>query len=384
MGKIKNLIKPFAKFILRTYHTAISYIVSNKLKPESYEKLIKDITEKGYNDLPYPIPVLPLQPNTINISFIIPVYNCESYIGYCLDTILQQYTKYTYEIICVNDGSKDNSLNIIKEYHAKYGDKLIVIDQPNGGASKARNVGIDNAKGEYLAFIDSDDFVYDNYINLLMDEAKKFNADIVQAGYNKVLANHTIVYSCPRKPMTFSTNEAEKVFKNVSGYLWSGIIRKSLFDNVRFAQGFWYEDMITKNIIARRAKIISIIPDCIYGYTFNPNSLSTQTWDSKKIKCFDQYFIAKKMHDVSKNVLGLQDDPLYFTTLLHEFSCVVIGRIKNQPLENKKKIFLLMADFINSFKNITLINNDYKRVLNSFLTYDFGKWLHISKSKRYK
>ena len=154
--------------------------------------------------------------------------------------------------------------------------------------------------------MDSDDYVFDNYIEALMNRAKSANADIVQAGYHRVLANHTIYDSFPKHDLIFSIDEQEKVLEHVSGLFWSGVIRKSLFDNVRFPLGYWYEDMMTRNIIVRRAKVISIIKDCLYGYTYNPNSLSTLTWDSRKIKCLDQIFLCKKMDECSDKVLGVK------------------------------------------------------------------------------
>ncbi len=100
------------------------------------------------------------------LSIIIPVYNLEDYIGRCLDSCLAQTVQGGYEIICVNDGSKDNSLSVLREYESKY-PCIRVIDKPNGGVSSARNAGICAAKGEYIWFIDGDDWIADGSCELI-------------------------------------------------------------------------------------------------------------------------------------------------------------------------------------------------------------------------
>lgn len=374
---MKVVLKKTVKKALAQYHYVLSQVSSNRLKEESNEELEAYFKSLGYHELPYPLPVNPLKENGKDLSFIIPVYNCEQYIGYCLDTILNQKTKYSYEIICVNDGSKDNSLKVLEAYQRKYPEKMVVVDQPNGGASKARNTGIDNAQGEYLAFVDSDDYVFDNYIEALMNRAKSASADIVQAGYHRVLANHTIYDSFPKQDLIFSIDEQEKVLEHVSGLLWSGVIRKSLFDNVRFPLGYWYEDMMTRNIIVRRAKVISIIKDCLYGYTYNPNSLSTLTWDSRKIKCLDQIFLCKKMDVCSDNVLGVKLNSLGLSFDLQEFTAVLWTRMAKQPDAVKQKAFSYLHNYIKTINSDILpIGHELQLSYKIILDNDYLKWKH--------
>lgn len=371
-------IKGLVKKILAPYHYGMAKVYSNKLAEESTESLCQYFKGKGYVEGSFLPPTEGLKETTMDLSFILPVYNCGQFIGYCLDTILQQQTKYSYEVICVNDGSKDNSLEVLKEYQAKYPEKLVVIDQKNGGASKARNTGIENARGEYLAFVDSDDFVFENYIDTLMDCAKRDDADIVQAGYCRVLPDHTIIDSNPRQACRFEVvKEPKMALDNVSGYLWSGVIRKSLFDNLRFANGYWYEDMMTRSVVMRRAKRISVVADCLYGYTCNPNSLSTTTWDSHKIKCLDQIFIAKQFQEYSTQVLHLKDDALNLSVMLQELGKMACSRIHCQPGDVKKKAFLLIHNILKDYpKGIEPLTDDLKVVYKAIQTNDYAKWLH--------
>ena len=115
------------------------------------------------------------------ISIIIPVYNVEKYISRCLDSILANTYQNT-EIILVNDGSKDDSQKIIEEYKKKYTDKIILIEQENKGPAEARNVGIVKASGEYIMFIDSDDFIEKDYIENYANQIKEDDYDLVMGG----------------------------------------------------------------------------------------------------------------------------------------------------------------------------------------------------------
>lgn len=117
--------------------------------------------------------------NKILLSFIVPVYNVEKYLEDCLDSILNQDVSHeVYEIICVNDGSTDNSLEILKKYTEKYSN-IRIVDKPNGGVSSARNEGIKNACGKWIWFIDSDDYIIENGLKFLLEQAEKNKTDLV-------------------------------------------------------------------------------------------------------------------------------------------------------------------------------------------------------------
>ena len=112
----------------------------------------------------------------IKISVIIPVYNVEQYLRECLESVINQ-TLSELEIICINDGSTDSSLDILREYEQK-DNRIIVINKDNEGQAAARNIGISMAKGEYIGFLDSDDYIDSNFYEKLYNAAKKYKADI--------------------------------------------------------------------------------------------------------------------------------------------------------------------------------------------------------------
>ena len=119
------------------------------------------------------------------VSVVVPCYKVEEYLRRCLDSLVNQTLK-NIEIICINDGSPDNSLEILKEYQEKYKESFKVIDKKNEGVWKARFSGIDVAQGEYLAIVDSDDYVDLDYLNKLYSSAKKNKSDIVVCGFYRM------------------------------------------------------------------------------------------------------------------------------------------------------------------------------------------------------
>lgn len=116
------------------------------------------------------------------LSFIVPVYNAEQYLAECLQSLLEQdIPKEDYEILCVNDGSKDNSLKILREFEGRYAN-VVVIDKQNSGVATARNIGLDAAQGEYVWFVDADDFLKANMLSALRGKALETNCDLLTVG----------------------------------------------------------------------------------------------------------------------------------------------------------------------------------------------------------
>ena len=126
------------------------------------------------------------------ISVIIPVYNAEKYLEKCLNSVIKQTLK-DIEIICINDGSTDGSLNILQKYSEK-DKRFIIIDQKNSGQSVARNKGLSVAKGEFIGFVDSDDWIDDDFYEKLYDAAIEYKADIAAGNILRVNENETNVF----------------------------------------------------------------------------------------------------------------------------------------------------------------------------------------------
>lgn len=211
--------------------------------------------------------------NMIKISVIIPVYNSGKYLPKCLDSVCGQTLK-DIEIICVNDCSDDESLLIVKEY-AKKDQRIKIIDlKENKGAGAARNVGIENAQGQYLGFVDGDDFVDCDFYEKLYEKALRSNADVVKG--------NIVIYDSEKKLIIkeswIDINDAIKKHKaNFYFSFTSAIFKTSIIkeNKIKFLEGLvHFEDPYFTIKAALFYKTIEVIDDVFYYYVANPNSAS--------------------------------------------------------------------------------------------------------------
>ena len=164
------------------------------------------------------------------LSIIVPCYKVEKYLPRCLDSLVNQTLK-DIEIICINDGSPDNCLKILKDYQKKYKDKIVIIDKKNEGVWKGRKDGIKKATGEFIGFVDSDDYVDLNYAELLYNKAKKENADISVCGFDRIDLDTGKLYS---REMCKSEDKVIDIEKDPGGLLelngapWNKIYKAEL------------------------------------------------------------------------------------------------------------------------------------------------------------
>ena len=216
------------------------------------------------------------------ISIIIPIYKVEPYLRRCLDSVVNQ-TYTNLEIILIDDGSPDGCPQICDEYAAK-DNRIVVIHKKNGGLSEARNTGLDICKGEYVTFIDSDDWAKKNYIETLLDIAAKENADIA-IGEN--IKTDGIPQSQNKKNIlkTFSPQKVLlELFKkgNVAFVVsWGKLYRKELFSSLRFPVGKYHEDEFTTYILFYNAKKTVYTSEVLYFYYQREGSIvsTRHPWD---------------------------------------------------------------------------------------------------------
>ena len=181
------------------------------------------------------------------ISIVIPVYNVEKYVSKCLQSVVNQ-TYRNLEIIIVNDGSTDNSVEIVKKYK-KIDQRIKLINKENGGLSSARNAGISLVTGQYVTFIDSDDWISSNYIDEMVLEAFKYSSDIVSIRETLVEGNryqkHLLGTDTGKK--VFEGNCADALFSFWdTNFAWGKLIRTNLIkDKIEFPVGRNYEDIGT-------------------------------------------------------------------------------------------------------------------------------------------
>lgn len=203
----------------------------------------------------------------IKVSVIVPVYNVENFIDKCLNSLVNQTLK-EIEIIVVNDGSPDNSQKIIDKYVKRHPEKVQSFIKENGGQGSARNMGIVKAKGEYISFVDSDDWLDLDALEKMYSLAKKENSDIVICDMVDHYINYTIYHNCTKYNSVFEVTPSacNKIFK------------KELIKDFRFLSKLWYEDFnFTTKILFNTNKISNISEglyhcNCGHESTMNNNN----------------------------------------------------------------------------------------------------------------
>lgn len=195
------------------------------------------------------------------ISVIIPVYGVEKYIAQCLESVINQTYK-NLEIIVVNDGTKDRSADIAKEYAAK-DSRIKVYDFKNGGPSVARNRGLEIVTGEYISYLDSDDWLDTKMYETLLEAAMKNDADMVKCGIIETngVTEDKITFS----DIKIINNEQNKAFENYfNGILWTvvwnGLYKKELAKKIKFPDNVVYEDNYSSGMFLYLAKKIVVMP----------------------------------------------------------------------------------------------------------------------------
>lgn len=241
------------------------------------------------------------------ISIIVPVYKVEPYLRRCLDSIVNQ-TYTNLEIILVDDGSPDNCPQICDEYATK-DKRIVVIHKENGGLSDARNAGLDICKGEYISFVDSDDWVDNRYVEFLLNKAQKENADIVIGAIEKVFDNGE-KHADPFLKKTLWNHE-ESVQKIIFEpdlqwtVSWGKIYTRQLFSELRFPYGKIHEDERTSYLLVFKTKKICLVNTVLYSYYQRSDSIAQTDINYDRFPIVEEqfdFFIKNKRFDIANEI----------------------------------------------------------------------------------
>lgn len=223
----------------------------------------------------------------IKVSVVIPVYNVEKYLRQCLDSIVNQTLK-EIEIICINDGSKDSSLEILQEF-AQKDSRIRFVDKENEGLSAARNQGVELANGEYISFIDSDDWINETYLEALYTAAKKYDSDIACSSIIRVTGKKRRNKLIHKQEEFTKDRDKKNELTNtpVYSYVWNKIYRrdKLLESGVKFPIGRVYEDIIWSIQVIYYLDGVVTVPSAIYYYRKNPTSVMSSKAKQNAIDC---------------------------------------------------------------------------------------------------
>lgn len=303
------------------------------------------------------------------VSVIVPIYNVEKYLRRCLDSLVNQ-TLQDLEIILVNDGSTDESGKIAKEYAEKYSDKVKYLEKENGGLSDARNFGMPYATGEYIAFLDSDDYIETNAYQEMYDKAKEDDADYVECDFiweypDKVKEDKKYSYSNKKEMLAF-----------VRVVAWNKLIRRKILidNNITFPKGLRYEDVeFTYKLIPHLSKI-SYVNKCFVHYTQRQNSIAN-VQNERTAEIFTvlddviEYYKENGIYEEYKDELEYN----YARYLL----CSSLKRIcKIADKSKRKELIQKTWDNLNEkypdwkknkiLRNVNIGKNKYMRTINKF------------------
>lgn len=211
------------------------------------------------------------------ISVIIPVYNVSKYLSRCINSVRTQ--AHVKEILLIDDGSTDDS-GILCDAYAAMEPLVKVLHKENGGLSSARNAGLDLAQGEYVAFVDSDDFLEPGAYEKLLSCAQRHEADLVCAGRSDLIGGigDKTLGLCPEKEETITGPEfVARMFtwQGVDSAAWDKLYKRSLFDGLRYPEGKICEDVPVTYRAALKANKVALLPEPVYVYYHRPGSITT-------------------------------------------------------------------------------------------------------------
>ncbi len=227
------------------------------------------------------------------VSVIIPIYNVESCLQRCLDSVVSQ-SYHNMEIILVDDGSTDQCGKIADAY-AEKDLRIQVIHQKNQGLSMARNVAIDIAKGKFMTFIDSDDFVHDEFVSRLIETQEAFQADIVICEYQYFSEIQDIGVIEDNQIELLDKKECihDLLSDRMRSYAWAKLYRTGLFQKIRYPKGRLFEDIATTYLVFDKASKIVMRHQKLYYYYFRPGAITnTDVWE----KWYHMYLGYREMY----------------------------------------------------------------------------------------
>lgn len=299
----------------------------------------------------------------MKLSIIVPIYNVENYIEHCVSSILNQ-SYSDFEVIFVNDGSKDNSIHILEKILKKYTElKYKIINKENAGLPQARKTGFDNSEGEYIAFIDSDDWIdidfYSNCMKYVLDN----DLDLFSTGYLIDYNDGKIIDKsiCDSFRIVDQTEYIDLIHqRKVFHTMWSKIIKRDLFEIIDFPFGnFMGEDYATIIPAIRNVNKIGLIPESGYHYRFLRESMGRGSfteskrrgflmfkdyyskvcsWYPKSIKYIDSYYCVEYMAVITSMARNKEYDDEIIKYIKQFLRNKLNSTINNKELEFKYKL----------------------------------------------
>lgn len=293
----------------------------------------------------------------IKVSVIVPVYNVEKFIDKCLNSLVKQSLK-EIEIIVVNDGSPDNSQKIIDKYVKKYPEKVQSFIKENGGQGSARNYGLKKASGEYIGYVDSDDFVEKDMYKKLYNKAKENNYDIVVCG------NYNVSEDYQNKNIDAFINNYNTDLENIffgKMAVWNKIYKRDILikNKLEFKEKVWYEDLAFTLKAIMNSNTFAFIDEPLYDYLIREGSTMNNSNVQRNLEILDafndilSYIQHNKKEEYFSKIEFLAIDHIYISAIVRVLKAEADDKVKRETIN---KLIDYMNKKFPNYKNNKYIN----------------------------
>lgn len=293
----------------------------------------------------------------IKVSVIVPVYNVEKFIDKCLNSLVKQSLK-EIEIIVVNDGTKDNSQKIIDKYVKKYPDKIKSYIKENGGQGSARNYGLKKATGEYIGYVDSDDFVEKDMYKKLYNKAKENNYDIVVCG------NYNVSEDYQNKNIDAFINNYNTDLENIffgKMAVWNKIYKRDILikNKLEFKEKVWYEDLAFTLKAIMNSNTFAFIDEPLYDYLIREGSTMNNSNVKRNLEILEafndilSYIQHNKKEEYFSKIEFLAIDHIYISAIVRVLKAEADDKVKRETIN---KLLDYMNKKFPNYKNNKYIN----------------------------
>lgn len=301
----------------------------------------------------------------VKLSVIIPVYNTEQYLKKCLDSVILACKKLSKnsEILVINDGSTGNTDEIMSFYLQNNQDLIKYYKKENSGIANTRNFGIENAKGQYITFVDSDDYVDENYYNDAFSIINKNDIDVII--YDIETIENDKFYRTHAKNSKIIDDKWGCIDISIMPSPCNKIMKKELFHNLKYPEGYPYEDLATTLIILLKAKSIKYVPKAYYKYTIRNNSIMHKEFDEKNFKIIDVlkilFYRIDELKDISQDDKLRAKNSVYYDRLYFE----LLEPLQKQEKKSKYRLAKILCKKLQKLHKSIEYNKYYKQNLFS-------------------
>lgn len=312
----------------------------------------KDTTCFGKNKVMAPV---------CDLQIVIPAYNVEAYLEECMESVLNQKTRFSFHVVLVDDGAKDTTPAICDKYAED--PRVTVIHQQNRGLSGARNTGMQYLFGRYVLFVDSDDRLVEGAIEGMMNTACIHHADLVEGGaYYLLDGKETVAHRYEQD------YQVTNPYSQLHGHAWGKLIKTKLLEDLCFPEGYWYEDSVVSMLLFSMADNIWVSSQMCTGYRINQEGIVKSS--KGKPRAVETYWLMEILLK-ERLQMGLPMDAAFFRFLLLQLR---LNQLRLSDLDEgiQESAFVLSCNLLEECFTPEMMAGKEKNLIKSLRRRDFG------------